>query len=56
MTIRPISDEDLLVWPDGTRCYRSEYARGEYAYLGDDFIVLPADSEEWRAAVSEERA
>lgn len=30
--------EDLIVWPDGTQCYRSEM--GEYTHKSDDYEVV----------------
>lgn len=45
--IRPISDNDILVWPDGTWCFRE--VEQEYAWMGDDYIVLPAGSAEHAA-------
>lgn len=42
--IKPISCDDIMVWPDGTWCYRSEL--DEYAHMSDDYITLPADTQE----------
>jgi len=32
--------EDIFLWPDGTRCFRSEYEAGHYQMMSDDFEVL----------------
>ena len=36
--IQPISNEDLIVWPNGTVCMRSELQ--EYHWMSDDYIVV----------------
>lgn len=33
--------EDLIVWSDGTHCYRYELA--EYTFMSDDFTIIPFD-------------
>lgn len=45
MSIQPISNEDIIVWPDGTWCARGDLA--EYQHMSDDYIVLPDGSIEW---------
>lgn len=52
MTIQPISNEDIIVWPDGTFCCRLELP--EYGYMGDDYIVYPVDSAEWHGLMTEQ--
>ncbi len=32
--------EDIFLWPDGTRCFRSEYEAGHYQMMSDDFEIL----------------
>lgn len=41
------SDDDLIVWPDGTTCYRSELS--EFGYMSDDYEVIPVDTERYIA-------
>jgi hypothetical protein len=43
--IKLASPHDLLRWPDGTICARSELA--EYDWMSDDFEVIVVDSPEW---------
>lgn len=38
-------NEDVLVWPDETWCYR--YELSEMNHMSDDYMVLPFDSGEW---------
>ena len=33
---------DIIVWPDGTWCFR--YELHEYTHMSDDYLVLPIDS------------
>ena len=35
--------EDLLTWADGTTAERSDYDRGDYNFMSDDFTVTPVD-------------
>lgn len=37
--------EDLIVYPDGTSCYR--YELHEMGWKSDDFVVLPFGSKEY---------
>lgn len=30
--------DDIIIWPDGTWCYVSEFS--EYAFMSDDFEVI----------------
>jgi hypothetical protein len=39
MQIRPISDEDVMFWPDGIWCYREELC--QMSHKSDDFEVIP---------------
>lgn len=52
MTIQPISNEDIMVWPDGTFCCRLELP--EYGYMGDDYVTHPVGSPEWKSYMQEE--
>lgn len=38
MNIQPISKEDIMLWSDGTWCYREDLP--EYQYMSDDFYVV----------------
>ena len=40
-----IDFEDVLVWSDGTWCYRHELS--EMNHKSDDYVVLPFNSGEW---------
>ena len=42
MTIRPISGDDLVLWPDGTTCYHRELP--EYGHMSDDYEIIPVGS------------
>jgi hypothetical protein len=44
MTIQLASPDDIFLWPCGTKCYRSEYERGHYQQMSDDFEVVAVDS------------
>lgn len=52
--IQRANPDDIFLWPDdanpagATRCYRSEYERGHYQQMSDDFRVIPAGCEEWQ--------
>ena len=55
-TIEPVSSaemqrkpdpDDVMVWPDGTWCYRTEL--GSMTHMSDDYYVLFADTPEWAA-------
>ena len=37
--------EDVLLWPDGTWCYRHELL--EYGWMSDDYIVLEYGTQRW---------
>ena len=41
------SGDDLIVWPDGTTCYRSELS--EFGYMSDDYEVIPYGTERYHA-------
>ena len=43
--IQPISADDLIIWPDGTMCDRSELP--EMQHMGDDYEVVPVDTPRW---------
>ena len=38
--------EDVILWPDGTWCYRHELV--EYGYMSDDYTVLEYGTVRWR--------
>lgn len=40
MTIRPINQEDLVVWPDGTFCHYHELS--QMSHMSDDYEIVPA--------------
>ena len=42
-----LSREDIMVWPDGTWCYREDLE--DMAHMSDDYIVLAFDSADWHA-------
>lgn len=46
-TIKTASPHDILRWPDGTTCYRSEWNAGHYAMMSDDFEVITEASPEY---------
>jgi hypothetical protein len=46
-----ISLQDILVWPDGSWCFRDELI--EMAHRGDDYSVIPLDSPEWEKFLME---
>lgn len=39
---------DLLVWPDGSWCYRFEFATDDFSWKSDDFCVVYEDTAEWK--------
>lgn len=41
-----IDVEDVLLWPDGTYCYRHELQ--EMTHKSDDYVVLFAGSKKWK--------
>ena len=43
--------EDIIIWPDGTWCYRHELV--EYGWLGDDYIVLEYGTTRWNSFLKE---
>lgn len=46
--------DDLVMWPDGTWCWRSELQ--EMGYMGDDFRVVHIDTLEWLDFISSNMA
>ena len=44
--------EDVILWPDGTWCYRHELV--EYGWLSDDYIVLEYGTTSWNNFLKEE--
>jgi hypothetical protein len=38
--------EDILMWPDGTWCYRHELS--EMTHMSDDYRVIAFDSAEYK--------
>lgn len=45
--IQPVSEDDVIEWPDGTWCYRHEL--DAYAWKSDDYRVYLDGSSDWRA-------
>ena len=43
--VQPASPDDLIVWPDGTYCFRHDLA--EYTFMGDDRRTVAFGSAEW---------
>lgn len=43
--------DDVLVWPDGTWCYRHELH--EMSHMSDDYLTLLEDSPEWESFIRE---
>ena len=43
--IQKASGDDLLVWPDGTVCFRSEV--GMYSHMSDDYEVVAEGTARW---------
>jgi hypothetical protein len=37
--------EDLIVWPDGTQCFRHELE--QYTHMSDDYSVYVYDTFDW---------
>jgi len=44
--------EDVIAWPCGTWCFRSELP--EFGHKSDDFEVLSFDSPEWHKFMDEQ--
>ena len=44
-----MSGDDILLWPDGTWCFRTE--EGQYLHMSDDYEVLQPGTERWTALV-----
>ena len=44
--------EDVILWPDGTWCYRHELT--EYGYMSDDYAVLEYGTVKWSSFLKEE--
>jgi hypothetical protein len=40
-----LSLEDIMVWPDGTWCYREDLR--DMTHMSDDYTVLIFDSADW---------
>ena len=41
-----LSSEDVILWSDGTWCYR--YELHEMTHMSDDYVVLPFESADWQ--------
>ena len=39
MSIQMKSNEDIILWPDGTWCHREDLL--DYQHMSDDFEVIP---------------
>ena len=44
--------EDVILWPDGTWCYRHKLT--EYGYMSDDYIVIESGTAMWSSFIKEE--
>ena len=44
--------EDIILWPDGTWCYR--HGLTEYGYMSDDYFVVEYDTIRWYGFLKEE--
>lgn len=44
------SCDDVMVWPDGTWCYRDDGA--DMRHHSDDYYVIPADTPEWERFIN----
>ena len=44
--------EDIILWPDGTWCYRHELT--EYGHMSDDYVVLEYGTTSWSNFLKEE--
>ena len=43
--------EDVILWPDGTWCYRHELV--EYGHMSDDYTVLEYGTVRWDSFLRE---
>jgi hypothetical protein len=48
---RSTDTEDVLLWPDGTWCFRDELR--EYGFMSDDYEVLHFGTVRWQKLVGE---
>lgn len=46
-----MSSEDVMLWADGTWCYRSELH--EMSFMSDDYEVLPLFTPRWFEVVNQ---
>lgn len=37
--------DDLILWPDGTWCFRHELP--QYGHMSDDYRTIPVDTDEY---------
>ena len=44
--------EDVILWSDGTWCYRHELV--EYGHMSDDYIVIEYGTTSWNNFLKEE--
>lgn len=51
-TVKPISQDDLLIWPDDSWCYRSELH--EMDWKSDDYYVLYIDTPAYNEYLAKE--
>lgn len=51
MAIRPASPDDILRWPDGHWCFRSDLA--DFGHKSDDYEVLTEDHPEYPLLTAE---
>ena len=50
MNVREINGEDILLWPNGSWCYRYEL-EDNFGHLSDDYVVIPVDTPRWQEVV-----
>lgn len=50
--IKPISNEDIMVWPDGTWCFRHQLP--EMSHKSDDYVVFPEGTPEADAILADD--
>ncbi len=51
MSTNKIDDADIMLWPEGTWCYRDELEG--MTHMSDDYQVLLYGSEEWNMFVKD---
>lgn len=44
-SIRPTNPDDLVIWPDGTKCMR--YELPDFQHMSDDYEIVPHMTPRW---------